>query len=182
MDRTTHLWRRLHSLDEKLTRPLTLPAERGFRQYLALGLAHSGDSFVWAALLAAAWFFGDGQWKGRALVTFAGLILAEVVVVIVKMSIRRPRPAGDFGKIYRRTDPFSFPSGHAARATMLSLLAWLLGPAAAFFAILAWSPVMVLSRIAIGIHYVFDVVAGIALGAILTVALVQVVQLIVSRT
>jgi undecaprenyl-diphosphatase len=78
-------------------------------------------------------------------------------------------------------DPFSMPSGHAARAVMLCILSFLMGPPAAFWAILAWSPVMVLSRIAIGIHYVFDVILGGVMGALLTAGLWLAVPLIVAR-
>jgi membrane-associated phospholipid phosphatase len=56
-----------------------------------------------------------------------------------------------------------------------------MGPWAGFFAILAWSPFMVLSRIAIGIHYVFDVVAGAVMGALLTWALWAAVPLVLAR-
>jgi undecaprenyl-diphosphatase len=164
-----------------MTKPLMLPQERGLPQVLALCLAHTGDSYVWIALIAAAWFLGDGRWKERALLAFAGLALAQIVVVIVKMFIRRPRPEGTGGKIYRKLDPYSFPSGHAARAAILSILALAMGPAAAFIAIIAWSPFMILSRIAIGIHYVLDVVAGLLLGAGLTVVLLQAAALIPHR-
>ncbi len=64
---------------------------------------------------------------------------------------------------------------------MLCLISWQLGPAAAFVAVAVWSPVMVLSRIAIGIHYVLDVVAGIALGVLLTAVLLTVAPLIAAR-
>jgi undecaprenyl-diphosphatase len=89
------------------------------------------------------------------------------------MIVRRQRPPGTEGLIYRKADPYAFPSGHAARAVLLSLIALRLGPAEAFIAIVAWSPLMVLSRIAIGIHYVLDVVAGAALGALFTAVLFQ---------
>ena len=128
---------------------------------------------VWIALLAAAWLLGDDSWKVRALVTFAGLALVEVVVIGIKMIVRRRRPVGTDGMIYRKTDPFSFPSGHAARAVLLSLLAFRMGPLPAFIVIIAWSPVMVISRIAIGIHYALDVVAGAALGGLLTAIILQ---------
>jgi membrane-associated phospholipid phosphatase len=170
------LWTKLQSIDQALTGPLTLPKGRGISQTLALGLAHSGDSPVWAVLMAAAWFLGDGRWKERAVITFAGLVLAEIVVIVVKMIVRRKRPPGERGMIYRKADPYSFPSGHAARATMLCLLSWQLGPLAAFAAITAWSPFMLVSRIAIGIHYVFDVLAGILLGGILTAILLVVAR------
>ena len=162
---------RIQVLDISLTLPLTLSSGRGPSQLIALGLAHSGDSVVWAGLCALAWFLGNTQWKDRAVVAFAGLVIAEILVVGIKMCVRRPRPPGQAGMIYRKADPFSFPSGHAARATMLCLLACALGPRAAIIAITIWSPFMVLSRIAIGLHYVFDVVGGIVLGVLLTAAL-----------
>ena len=54
---------KIQSLDASLTLPLTLSPGRGLAQLVALGLAHSGDSFVWAGLCALAWFLGDAQWK-----------------------------------------------------------------------------------------------------------------------
>ena len=162
------LRQRVRTLDRALTRPLVLPPRPRAARIAALGLAHSGDMPVWLVLLAAAWFFGGDAWKTRALVTVGGLALAEVVVVGIKMLVRRERPAGTEGLIYRKADPFSFPSGHAARAVLLSLLALRMGPPAVFIAIVAWSPVMVTARVAIGIHYVLDVVAGFVLGAVLT--------------
>jgi len=166
---------RIQSLDATLTMPLTLPPRRGLPQLLALGLAHSGDSPVWVGLCALAWLLGSADWKARAVVVFAGLVIAEVVVIVIKMSIRRPRPPGTAGRIYRRADPYSFPSGHAARAAMLCIVAFAMGPAAAALAVTAWSPFMIMSRIAIGIHYVFDVIAGIALGILLSVGLLALV-------
>jgi len=171
---------RIQSLDTSLTTPLTLSPGRGPAQLAALALAHSGDSIVWAGLCALAWFLGDTRWKDRALVVFAGLVIAEIVVVGVKMCIRRPRPPGNAGMIYRKADPFSFPSGHAARATMLCLLAVVFGPRAAIIAVMIWSPFMVLSRVAIGLHYVFDVAGGIILGVLLTMALLSLTPLLTS--
>jgi membrane-associated phospholipid phosphatase len=136
---------------------------------------------IWIALLAAAWLLGGDTWKLRALLGFAGLALVEIVVVGIKMIVRRRRPAGTDGMIYRKTDPYSFPSGHAARAMLLSLLAFRLGPVPVFIAIVAWSPVMVISRIAIGIHYALDVVAGAILGGLLTIILLQAAVMLGAR-
>ncbi|HJO32836.1 MAG TPA: phosphatase PAP2 family protein, partial [Anaerolineales bacterium] len=81
--------------------------------------------------------------------------------------IRRQRPAGDWGGFYRRTDPHSFPSGHAARAALLLGLALWLGPDWFRLAMLIYSPLMALARISMGVHYLSDVVAGYALGLLL---------------
>ena len=64
---------------------------------------------------------------------------------------------------------------------MLCILAFQLGPVAAFIAIAVWSPFMVVSRIAIGIHYVLDVLAGIALGCMLTAVVDAVAPLVTAR-
>ena len=170
---TVRLRDRLQSVDEVLTRPLTLPAGRGPAQVIALVIAHSG-------LTVLAWLLGDAEWKARAVVALAGLALAEVVVIGVKWIIRRKRPPGTSGGIYRKTDPYSFPSGHAARAIMLCIVAGALGPLPVFIAILVWSPFMVVSRIAIGIHYVLDVLGGIVLGVALTALLMAFVPLLTS--
>jgi len=171
--RAAGLRERIRSIDASLTTPLVLPQSPRAARIVALGLAHSGDLPIWIALLAAAWLLGDDAWKVRALVTFAGLALVELVVIGIKMIVRRRRPAGTDGMIYRTTDPFSFPSGHAARAVLLSLLALRLGPFPAFLGIVAWSPLMVISRIAIGIHYTLDVVGGALLGGLLTAIVLQ---------
>ena len=163
----------IRTVDESLTAPLVLPLSPRTPRIAALGLAHSGDIPIWIGLLAAAWLLGDDAWKLRALVTFGGLVLVEVVVIGIKWVVRRRRPAGTDGRIYRRTDPYSFPSGHAARAVLLCLLALRMGPLPAFIVIVAWSPFMVISRIAIGIHYVLDVVGGALLGGLLTAVVLQ---------
>jgi membrane-associated phospholipid phosphatase len=124
-------------------------------------------------LLAGAWFLGGAAWQVTALLGVLGLGVLEVVVIGLKTVIRRPRPAGSHGLIYRKADPFSFPSGHAARAAFLCILGWTLCPPLAAAAVTAWSPVMVGSRVAIGIHYVLDVAAGLVLGALLTVAILR---------
>jgi len=191
MDDTQGLGGRLQSIDEALTAPLTIPAavredariSWGSRaaQAVALVMAHSGDSFIWGGLMAAAWLLGEHAWRVRAILGAMGLLVVEVVVIGLKMVIRRRRPPGDLGRLYRRADPYSFPSGHAARAAMLCILAWKLGPPEVMAAIAIWSPLMVVSRIAIGIHYVFDVAAGIILGCAITAALLAVVPFVAAR-
>jgi len=86
------------------------------------------------------------------------------VVFGIKLLIRRRRPEGEFGAIYRKTDPHSFPSGHAARAAMLATLAVGLGPPGFAVIMLIWAPLVCLARVMTGLHYVSDVLAGILLG------------------
>ena len=90
-----------------------------------------------------------------------------LIVLALKFAIRRQRPAGNWGGLYRKTDPHSFPSGHAARAALLLGLGLWLGPDWFQLAMLIYSPLMALARISMGLHYLSDVVAGYVLGLLL---------------
>ncbi len=133
--------------------------------------AHSGDSWFWGAGLVAVWLLGDAFWKEWALVLFIGIFVTATIVIALKFLIRRQRPEGEWGSIYRRTDPHSFPSGHAARATMLAVLVVGLGPAWLAPIILIWAPLVTLSRVAMDLHYLSDALAGAALGILVGAAL-----------
>ena len=86
----------------------------------------------------------------------------------------RRRPEGEWGAIYRKTDPHSFPSGHAARAFLLPVLALATGPAWFVLALWIWAPLVGLARVAMGVHYLSDIVAGAAVGLVMGVVILQV--------
>ena len=92
------------------------------------------------------------------------IVVLAVLVLVVKFTVRRRRPEGEWGLLYRSTDPHSFPSGHAARAFELAVLASGLGPAWLAIALWIWAPLVALARVAMGVHYVSDIVAGMLLG------------------
>jgi undecaprenyl-diphosphatase len=130
-------------------------------------LAHSGDSWFWLLGLAVLWLAGDDYWKSRAVSLAIGILLTAVVVMTTKFLVRRKRPDGDWGSIYRSTDPHSFPSGHAARAVMLAALALGLGPAWLAIILIVWAPFVCLARVVMGLHYLSDVLAGMVFGVLL---------------
>jgi undecaprenyl-diphosphatase len=96
-----------------------------------------------------------------------GIALTAAIVFIIKLLVRRQRPAGEWGEFYRKTDPHSFPSGHAARATLLAIIA--IGSGSPWFALTLclWAPLVILARVAMGVHYLSDVLAGALLGVAL---------------
>lgn len=140
-------------------------AERpGLIRTLAALLAHSGDSWFWWAGLALLWWRGDAFWRPWALTVLLAIVILAVIVLIIKFSIRRRRPEGEWGKFYRNTDPHSFPSGHAARAMLIAVLAIGMGPWWLAILLCLWMPLVSLARVAMGVHYLSDVVAGTILG------------------
>ena len=73
---------------------------------------------------------------------------------------------GEWGKIYRNTDPHSFPSGHAARAFLIATIAAGLGPAWLAVVLWIWAPLVALARVAMGVHYLSDIMAGAVFGGL----------------
>jgi undecaprenyl-diphosphatase len=154
-------------------------AERpGLLRSLCIFLAHSGDSWFWWAGLGLLAWQGNAFWRGWALTVLVSIIALAVIVLAVKFSIRRRRPEGEWGGFYRSTDPHSFPSGHAARAILIAILAIGLGPAWLAIVLCLWAPLVALARAAMGVHYVSDVVAGGILGIVAGVAALQIHALI----
>ncbi len=156
--------RRLLELDARHTQRLNIAENPGPRRSIAAVLAHSGDSWFWLAGLGALWWLGTDFWKARAIVLGAGVLLTAVLVIGIKFTVRRRRPEGEWGNIYRSTDPHSFPSGHAARSMMLAVLAIGLGPSWFGVMIALWAPLVPLARVAMGVHYLSDVIAGAVIG------------------
>ena len=113
------------------------------------------------------WLVGNDYWKARAVFLAIGILLTAVIVLAIKFMVRRKRPEGEWGSIYRSTDPHSFPSGHAVRAVMLAVLALVLGPAWLAVVLVLWAPLVSLARVAMGLHYLSDVLAGIGFGVVL---------------
>ncbi len=153
------------TLDSRLSQRLSQWAEASpLIRKAAIGLAHSGDSPFWIGVLLFLWWRGATGWKFEALAYLAGILLTGLVVQLIKLSVRRPRPAGEWGQGYRKIDPHSFPSGHAARAIMLAAIASFLGPVWWAAILWVWAPLVGAARVMLRVHYVSDIAAGAACG------------------
>ncbi len=160
---------RIQDLDERFARSAQEQERTTFMRALAVVLAHSGDSWFWILGLGVLWWFGDDYWKRIAVAMLIGILATALVVMTIKFTVRRSRPQGEWGRIYRSTDPHSFPSGHAARSTMLAVLALGLGPLWMGLCMLVWAPLVGLARTLMGVHYPSDILAGMVLGTIMGV-------------
>lgn len=155
---------RLLQADRDYSARLRYAEKPGRLRQLAIFLAHSGDSWFWGLGLAAVWLLSGADGKVFALRLVLAIVVLAGVVFAVKRVFRRQRPKGEWGALYRKTDPHSFPSGHAARMAMLAVLAAALGPAWLAWLLLVWAPLVALARVAMGVHYLSDVIGGALLG------------------
>jgi undecaprenyl-diphosphatase len=133
------------------------------RRILAI-VAHSADSVVVVPCLFALWWLHDFSRQSLVIPVAAGFALSVVVTSIVKFAVRRRRPVGDWGAFYRKTDPHSFPSGHASRTITMTIVVVAGRFPLIAAALLLWSLLVGLSRIILGVHYLYDVLAGYLLG------------------
>jgi len=154
----------IRETDRWLTARFQLGDEGKIERRLIGLAAHSGDTWLILLGLGLIWLIGDAAWHALAIQTFIAILVLAIFIGLSKFTFRRKRPEGDWGQIYRKTDPHSFPSGHAARATLLLVLAFGLGPAWLGLLVLVWAIVVSISRIVMGMHFVSDVIVGSFIG------------------
>lgn len=168
-------FRSVLEFDANLSNRMRVAERPGLLRSIAVFFAHSGDSWFWALGLILLWVFtSNPAWKKWAVVLAAGISILIVIVMSLKFLIRRRRPEGEWGGIYRNTDPHSFPSGHAARAFLIAVMAAGLGPAWAGILLWIWAPLVSLARVAMGVHYVSDIVAGMAVGILVGLIVLEI--------
>ncbi len=158
----------LLDLDIRLSQQLSLPLESKGRYWAGL-VAHLGDGpLVFGGLGLV---YGLGWWTDarflcqEAVVLLILVVSAILVVTLVKFGVRRrrPQPPGEF--VTFAYDVYSFPSGHAARLAALaigtlffdSFLGWTM---------LALALSVALARVLVGVHYLGDILMGLALGTL----------------
>jgi membrane-associated phospholipid phosphatase len=167
----------LHSilaLDARLSEQMRVAEKPSALRSMAAFFAHSGDSWFWAAALMLGWLVSNSSWRKWEVVELVGISLLAVLVMGIKFLVRRKRPEGEWGGIYRNTDPHSFPSGHAARSFLIAVVATALSPMWLALLLWIWAPIVSLARVAMGVHYVSDVVVGAMLGIVVAIIGLQI--------
>ena len=167
---------RLIALDHHISGRLSALPPGATRKAVRL-VAHTGDGWPWLILSVLATFTTHEplrQVSLRALVTIA---VAGVLVGSLKLFFRRKRPPGRRDQLYFSFDHHSFPSGHAARVAALAVVIGSSYPTVeAPLAI--WVLLVVLSRVAMGIHYLFDVIVGILVGIVIGDAMIRMIEIL----
>jgi len=161
----------LRDADRRGTARLRAAATRRPARAVLSIIAHSGDSVVLVPLFALLWWADRFSRQSIVLPLAAGYAASILVTWPVKLAVRRRRPAGDWGALYRRTDPHSFPSGHASRTVALAMAVLARDAVAAGILLAAWALLVGFARVALGVHYLLDVLVGYLLGLAVGLAL-----------
>lgn len=162
---------RLRDLDRRATARLRSRSGRGIAHTALSILSHSADSAVLIPGMALLWWVQRFSRSSIAVPLAAAYLLSVLLTALVKYAVRRRRPPGEWGAVYRRMDPHSFPSGHASRTAALAMVALARDLAVAGSLLAAWSLAVGLTRVVLGVHFLLDVAAGWLLGLAVGVAL-----------
>jgi undecaprenyl-diphosphatase len=138
---------------------------------MARAITRAGNGGLYVA--AAAILLATPLRYGRSLAAAAlSLGVAFLVYPPLKRFVARPRPchaAGRLADILHPLDHHSFPSGHAMTAAAFGVPIAVAAPHGALL-VIAGCAAMSWSRMALGHHYLSDVVAGTLLGATIAAA------------
>lgn len=146
-----------------------------------------GYPYLVATALAFAFLRWGGEWERlrpraaamRRLAYIPGFIFVSVaasglITDVIKVVVARTRPkllfangAYDFTWFGFHADHWSFPSGHATTAAALMAALWCLWPRP-FWLYVAAAGLVVASRVITGQHFLSDVIAGAAIGVVVT--------------
>ena len=104
----------------------------------------------------------------EVLVKVAIAFVAHLAAVLIKRAVRRQRPRHPaVGVNVGTPSTLSFPSAHATSTTAASVL---MAPLTGLPLPVLLVPPMALSRMVLGVHYPSDVLAGVAVGAVVAKA------------
>ncbi len=175
------LLERIQKVDEEISARLVLRDEKSVAHKIIALIGHSCDSWYWLIGLMLVWFFTRGAVRTTAILWGLALASLAVIVLGIKFLLRRPRPEGEWGSIYRVTDPHSFPSGHAARAMTIAFLATQFQNPLWFIGLFPWAILVGYSRIALRLHYFSDILVGWLIGGLSGILALKFLPLLIQK-
>lgn len=121
-------------------------------------------------LLLAAWIKKSKTRRMQFFILVTVLLAAAIVSQGLKGIVSRDRPFTTYPDIEKLSSggDSSFPSGHTLEAfAMAAAIARLFSRKRAIMPVYAWAALVAYSRMALGVHYPSDVLAGILIGTFL---------------
>jgi len=134
---------------------------------LLAAVSRLSDGGIWIVLMIVLALIGPDGMKCALHMFFAGGT-AAVLYKLLKRCASRPRPCvhiEDVQLCVPPLDEFSFPSGHALHAVTFTTVAVAYYPSLAL-GLVPFTVLVAVSRVALGLHYPSDVIAGAGIGAL----------------
>lgn len=136
---------------------------------LARWISRSGDGYGYLIFSLALFAVGSPLALPVLQILLLAFALELPIYWLLKNTLRRSRPYSrlpHFASLIQASDKFSFPSGHTTAAFLFATVTAAMLPALAI-PVFIWAALVGLSRIALGVHYPTDILAGAALGSAL---------------
>ena len=129
-------------------------------------VSFTGDGYLYVLIAACALAIAPATGKSMLVTGCLAVAIELPLYFVLKKFFKRRRPydvVPSLAQIHRPSDEFSFPSGHATAGFMTAYLvsqffSWALIP------MYVWATLIGLSRVILRVHFVSDVIAGMALG------------------
>ncbi len=166
----SELVQRLESLDQRWSMALRVDNHR-IGKAIAAVAAHFGDGPLWVVLWIVGMVVFQPPRRWQILLWVVASIVSAIITYAIKFTLKRPRPQEIDGFYSKGYDRHAFPSGHATRMGTLPLFGTWIFPE---YALLFWfiSLICIWARVALGVHYLGDVVVGWLIGAAVSILLI----------
>ncbi len=156
-------------------------APRWMRLWM-IAATRGGDGWLWSLMGLVVALFGGSE-RGPAILSASLAVASGIgVFLLLKRSFGRKRPCAMHPHCWATLlppDQFSFPSGHTITAFGMALTLGAFYPSM-LPGLLFCAASVAVSRILLGMHFLTDVLAGAAIGALLARTSVDLVRLLLS--
>lgn len=163
------VWNQIESRDLRLMRRVNRwSAPQWFRMFM-IGATRMGDGWLWYATGIAVLIWGGSARYVAAGSAGLAVLSGILLFLFLKRVSHRKRPCELEPHCWASIlppDQFSFPSGHSITAFAITICLGSFYPELLVAFLLAAMSIAV-SRIILGMHFLSDVVAGCAIGAVL---------------
>jgi undecaprenyl-diphosphatase len=158
----------LADLDARLFLGLNRLHQRLQLETLVRFISFTGDGYLYLFMgLTLPWLFPD-QGTTLLLASLLAFVIELPIYWVLKNSFKRRRPfhvVKALTPVLKPSDEFSFPSGHTAAAFMVAGITSICFPQVSLLAY-AWATLIGMSRVMLKVHFISDVLAGMALGSL----------------
>ena len=166
---------RVTQWDLRICRWVNRTCRRGIWRFLFRSVSVLGDGIAWYALMAFLLVM-DREAAVVPVLHMIGVgLTCTFLYKALKSGTSRPRPYQAHAGIEHFAAPldqFSFPSGHTLHAVAFTMVALSHYPALAVL-LIPFTLLVAVSRVALGLHYPSDVMAGAMLGAMVAAVAMQ---------